>query len=94
MEPQIRHEKTVYYDDVVTFFEKSKNGMKKKGFVLVFVFSLSLALGSQNAYAYIDPGSGSIIIQALIGTLVGVGITLKIYWYKIREKFLSKKSKE
>ena len=66
----------------------------KKGFLaLVFAFTLSL-FWSQNAYAYIDPGSGSIIIQAIIGALVGVGITAKIYWYKIKEKFLSTKSKE
>jgi len=42
---------------------------------------------------YLDPGSGSIIIQALIGALVGVGITVKIYWWKIKEK-LSKTSKQ
>ena len=40
-----------------------------------------------NAYAYIDPGSGSLIIQMLIGTLVGLGIALKVYWHKIRMKF-------
>ncbi len=39
-----------------------------------------------DAYAYIDPGSGSIVIQAIIGALVGVGITIKIYWYKLKEK--------
>jgi len=43
---------------------------------------------------YLDPGSGSIIFQAIIGALVGVGITLKIYWYKIKEKLSSKISKE
>ena len=43
-----------------------------------------------DAFAYIDPGTGSIVIQAMIGALVGVGITLKIYWYKIKEKLLKK----
>ena len=43
-----------------------------------------------DAFAYIDPGTGSIVIQAVIGALVGVGITLKIYWYKIKEKLLKK----
>lgn len=42
----------------------------------------------QDAYAYIDPGSGSMVIQVIIGALVGVGITLKIYWYKFKEKIL------
>ena len=43
-----------------------------------------------DAYAYIDPGAGSAAIQILIGALAGIAITLKLYWYKIREK-LSKK---
>jgi len=68
--------------------------MKKSILGLVFGFTLSLGLWNQDAYAYIDPGSGSIIIQAIIGALVGVGITVKIYWYKIKEKFLTTKSKE
>ncbi len=40
-----------------------------------------------DAFAYLDPGTGTIFIQAIIGVLVGVGITLKIYWYKLKEKF-------
>lgn len=40
-----------------------------------------------DAYAYLDAGTGSVVIQALIGVLVGVGITLKIYWYKLKERF-------
>jgi len=44
------------------------------------------------AYAYLDPGTGTMIIQMLIGALVGVGITLKVYWDKIMFKFSSRKS--
>lgn len=40
---------------------------------------------------YLDPGSGSILIQMLIGALAGVGISLKIYWWKIKEKFARNK---
>ena len=40
--------------------------------------------------AYIDPGTGSALIQVLIGAIAGVGITLKLYWFKIKEK-LSRK---
>ncbi len=48
----------------------------------------------ENIILYLDPGSGSIIFQAVIGALIGVGLTLKIYWYKIKEKLFSKISKE
>ena len=38
-----------------------------------------------NAYAYIDPGSGSIILQALLGALAAAGATVSIYWNKTYE---------
>ena len=42
------------------------------------------------AYAYIDPGSGSALIYVLISTLVGIGMTCKIYWNRIKEKLTSR----
>ena len=63
---------------------------------LFLVFSIILFFSGtviSDAYAYIDPGSGSIVIQALIGALVGVGITLKVYWAKIRMAIDNKFSK-
>ena len=46
--------------------------------------------GISNAYAYLDPGTGSIIAQMLIGTLVGAGLAIKIYWQKIKMIFMKK----
>jgi hypothetical protein len=34
--------------------------------------------------AYIDPGSGSFILQALIATLAGTLVAVNIYWQKIK----------
>ena len=34
--------------------------------------------------AYIDPGSGSFILQALIATLAGALVAVNIYWQKIK----------
>lgn len=39
------------------------------------------------ANAYIDPGSGSAIMSAIIGFFVAIGIALKTYWYKIKSLF-------
>ncbi len=33
--------------------------------------------------AYLDPGSGSMIIQILVGGLAAVGVTMKLYWRRI-----------
>lgn len=43
-------------------------------------------------FAYIDPGSGSAIISAIVGVVVAAGLALKTYWYKLKGLFSSKKS--
>ena len=58
--------------------------------VLLFAFHEFFV---SNAYAYLDPGAGSVVIQAIVGALVGVGITLKLYWAKIKFKLTEKTSK-
>ena len=35
---------------------------------------------------YIDPGSASAVFAIIIGAIAGVGMTLKMYWFKIKEK--------
>ena len=47
---------------------------------------LLLSRGFFISDAYLDPGTGSVIIQAVIGAIAAVLITLKIYWYKLKEK--------
>lgn len=68
-----------------------ENKPTKFGYIFIILSGLILSgFLIQDAYAYIDPGSGSIFIQAIIGALVGVGITIKIYWEKIKSKLLRK----
>ncbi len=35
-------------------------------------------------YAYIDPGTGSYILQVVIAGLLGVLVSLRIYWARIK----------
>ena len=42
---------------------------------------------SQNASAYLDPGTGSMILQGIIAGVAVAGFTLKSYWYRIRAFF-------
>jgi hypothetical protein len=46
----------------------------------------------QPAMAYIDPGSGSAIMSAIIGFFVAAGMVIKTYWYKIKSVFTGNKS--
>ena len=36
------------------------------------------------AQAYLDPGTGSMILQGLIGAVVGGLIALKLYWARLK----------
>ena len=46
-----------------------------------------LLLSTQNAYAYLDPGTGSMILQGLIGGIAGGMFAIRIYWGKLKSRF-------
>jgi hypothetical protein len=41
---------------------------------------------------YLDPGSGSFLIQLLLAALLGGAFAIKIYWKKIKTLFSGKKA--
>ncbi|NQX87493.1 MAG: hypothetical protein HRT77_02405 [Halioglobus sp.] len=50
--------------------------------VLLLLFTYA-----QHASAYLDPGTGSMVLQGIIAALAVIGFTIKSYWYKIRGFF-------
>jgi len=50
---------------------------------LLFLVLFIEIIMPQEAYAYLDPGTGSMIIQVIIATFASVGCTLAIYRDKI-----------
>ena len=61
--------------------------MKK---ILIYLISNTIAifLVVTNAYAYLDPGSGSFILQAIIGFLAALSASFLYYWAKVKNFFL------
>lgn len=57
-------------------------------FFLFFSFIFFL---NTNAYAYLDPGLGSIILQGIVAAIAATSLTIKIYWQKIKSFFKKKK---
>ncbi len=49
--------------------------------VLVFTF---LCLGSGNAYAYIDPGTGSYLFQIAMAGLLAGTFVLRAFWGRLK----------
>lgn len=58
---------------------------------LIIVLQLTL---SQDAFAYLDPGTGSYIFQVLMAVFIGGLFTVKMYWQKIKNFFSQHFSKK
>lgn len=41
-------------------------------------------------WAYLDPGTGSMILQLLLGGIAGAAIILKLYWHRFVNLFKRK----
>ena len=55
--------------------------MNFKHFFLVVL----LFFPSKNAYAYLDPGTGSLILQAIFGLLAVIGVYITLIWRKFKD---------
>lgn len=53
--------------------------------VAIFFFPL-------NAFAYLDPGSGSMLLQLILGGVAGLMVVVKLYWQSFLSLFKGKKS--
>lgn len=66
--------------------------MKK---ILIISIFLSL-ISSNDAFAYLDPGTGSIILQAILGAIAAGFSYCAFYWNKVKnflKKIFGKKKK-
>ena len=59
---------------------------------LKFLFLIfGLIAYTSPAYAYLDPGTGSMLLQGLIGGIAATIAFLSIYWQKVKAFFGKKK---
>jgi hypothetical protein len=55
---------------------------------LIAGFVLFSAVGiAPPAYAYLDPGTGSMLVQMLLGGVAGALVVGKLYWHRIKAFF-------
>jgi hypothetical protein len=59
--------------------------------MLIFATLLITAAFVTPAFAYLDPGTGSMILQAIIGGVAVASTALSVYWQRIRQFFASRK---
>jgi hypothetical protein len=50
----------------------------------IFVFAgWLLFICATPAYAYVDPGSGGMLIQLLLGGVAGLAVIVRLYWQRL-----------
>ena len=64
---------------------------RQVGVATAVVLTISAAW-TNPAEAYLDPGTGSMMVQAIIGAVAGGLVLLKVYWRKIKLFFSTKRA--
>lgn len=49
--------------------------------------ALALLVVERPVEAYLDPGSGSMLLQVLLGGFAAIGVATKLYWHRLAERF-------
>jgi len=57
---------------------------------LALAVIVALVLMPTPALAYLDPGTGSFVIQGIIAAIVGGGFAVKMFWGRIKAKITGK----
>jgi hypothetical protein len=55
--------------------------------VTLFCVSTAYAFVPFDAHAYLDPGTGSFVLQAVVASVMGAVFLTKTYWAKIKARF-------
>jgi hypothetical protein len=66
--------------------------MKQIQRVLVVLFMILGIDSAHEAHAYLDPGSGSMLLQLLMGGIAGAVVVFKLYWQQFIGLFRSSKN--
>ena len=66
--------------------------MKLSTMFISFIAFLMISNPFTIAHAYLDPGSGSMLLQLLLGGVTGVVVIVKLYWERVKNIFHRKDS--
>ena len=65
--------------------------MKKVPVLIVIYF---VWMSETRVDAYLDPGSGSMLVQLLLGGVAGAAVIMKLGWERFKDMFRSSKAKQ
>ena len=61
--------------------------MSSRYLIKIIVITLFLLFFYQNAFSYLDLGTGSYILQVTLGILLGAAFSIKLFWNKVKDFF-------
>lgn len=60
----------------------------------IFIIIALLWFFSADVEAYLDPGTGSMLLQVILGGVAAVGVALKLYWHRIKAALGRRKTEQ
>jgi len=69
-----------------------KTGTPSLRTLVVAGIAIAVAVAAPRpASAYVDPGTGSFLVQGIIAALVGAGVAVKMFWGRIKSGLTGRK---
>jgi hypothetical protein len=59
----------------------------KKRLIVIWIAAQLLGF-SVSAHAYLDPGTGSILVQSLLAGIAGAAAVISLYWQRLKRFFV------
>ena len=64
-----------------------KHSLKSAGTVEASLIAAVMLLWTAPAHAYLDPATGSILLQGLIAGVAGALVVVRLYWARVKAFF-------
>lgn len=61
--------------------------MTTRAFAFALLICWCVLIVERPALAYLDPGSGSMLLQVILGGVAGVAVIAKLYWGRLLSLF-------
>lgn len=65
--------------------------MSRQKRLIVMWVAAQLLVFSASAHAYLDPGTGSILVQSLLAGIAGAAAVISLYWQRVKRFFAGRK---
>lgn len=63
-------------------------------FIILATVLCIISLTVQHAFAYLDPASGSMILQGILAGIAAVGVSIGVFWRRIKSFFSGRKKSD